>query len=202
MKTNIWAAISCLMIIFCLPACKGKTPMAKVETIEGVTYIHNTAAPLHPKKKAFFEEELIYQDKDATGEVRLFQPGRIAVDAKENAYITDSSDMAIKVFDPQGQYLREIGRKGEGPGEFTDIGEIVPLSDGRLLVTDSLARRTSFFGPGGQFLSSFAWKKLSGRSSSEGFILFPTPRALLRSRHMKRTPGESGLRRSTSWVKN
>jgi hypothetical protein len=72
MKSKISAVIVCLMLTFCLAACKGKAQKAKVETIEGVTYVHNPASPLHPTKAVIFEEELIYKDKDETGEVRLF----------------------------------------------------------------------------------------------------------------------------------
>ena len=99
-----------LVSAFCLSVCKGKAQKAKVETIEGVTYIHNAATPLHPAKTVIFEEELVYRDKDDTGEVRLFRPGGIAVDAQENIYIEDDSDMAIKVFDSEGSFLRAIGR--------------------------------------------------------------------------------------------
>jgi hypothetical protein len=67
--------------------------------------------------------------------------------------------MSIKVFDPQGRYLRAIGRKGSGPGEFGRIADLAVLPDGRLLVTDFETRRTSFFSPDGRFLSSFQWKK-------------------------------------------
>jgi hypothetical protein len=153
------AVIICLALGFCLAACKGKVQKAKVETIEGVTYVHNPATPLHPAKAVIFEEELVYKEKDEGGEIRLFKPGRFAVDAQGQIYIGDNSDMAIKVFDPQGKYLRAIGRKGEGPGEFTFIGDMVPLPDGRLLVTDFQARRTSFFDYEGQFLVSYPWKK-------------------------------------------
>lgn len=152
------AVIFCLILAGCLSACKGKAPKAKVETIEGVTYIHNAATPLHPAKTVVFEEELVYKDKDETGETRLFKPSRFAADAQGQIYIEDGSDMAIKVFDPQGRYLRAIGRLGEGPGEFTSIGDIVPLADGRLLVTDFQARRTSFFDSQGRFLVSYPWK--------------------------------------------
>ena len=159
MRRRIWVVIVCLSLGLFLPVCKSKVQKAKVETIEGVTYVHNPATPLHPTKAVIFEEELIYKEKDDTGEVRLFNPGRVAVDAEGRVYIADDTDMAIKVFDPQGKYLRSIGRKGEGPGEFTYIGDIVPLPDGRLLVTDFQARRTSFFSPEGQFLVSYPWKK-------------------------------------------
>jgi hypothetical protein len=159
MERNIGTVIVCLTLGVTLTACKGKVQKANVETIEGVTYVHNPATPLHPAKAVIFEEELVYKEKDEAGEIRLFKPGRFAVDAQGQIYIGDNSDMAIKVFDPQGKYLRAIGRKGEGPGEFTFIGDMVPLPDGRLLVTDFQARRTSFFDYEGQFLVSYPWKK-------------------------------------------
>jgi len=159
MKRNIGVVIVCLTLGFCLAACKGKVQKAKVETIDGVTYVHNPATPLHPTKVVIFEEELIYKEKDESGEIRLFKPGRFTVDAEDNIYIGDDSDSAIKVFDSQGKYLRTIGREGQGPGEFTDIGDIFLLPNGRLLVIDFQTRRTLFFSPEGQFLSSFQLKK-------------------------------------------
>ena len=159
MKRSFSAVILCLTLAFCLSACKGKAQKAKVETVEGVTLIHNPATPLHPTRAVVLEEEFAYKEKDETGEVRLFKPGRVAVDARGNIYIGDNSDMAIKVFDQTGKFLRAIGRQGEGPGEFTFIGDMVPLPDGRLLVTDFQARRTSIFSPEGQFLVSYPWKK-------------------------------------------
>jgi hypothetical protein len=131
----------------------------KVETIDGVTCVHNPATPLYPEKTVTFEEELTFSDKDETGEIRLFKPGRYIVDAQGHVYIEDDSDMSIKVLDAEGRYLRAIGRKGSGPGEFGQISDLVLLPDGRLLVTDFETRRTSFFSPEGEFLSSFQWKK-------------------------------------------
>lgn len=151
MKKSNWVVIICLTLGFCLAACKGKVQKAKVETVDGVAYVHNPATPLHPTKAVIFEEELIYKEKDEAGEIRLFKPGRFAVDAQGQIYIEDDSDMAIKVFDQAGKFLRAIGRKGEGPGEFTFIGDIVPLPDGRLFVTDFQARRTSFSALKGSF---------------------------------------------------
>jgi hypothetical protein len=106
-----------------------------------------------------FEEDFTYKEKDEAGEIRIFRPGRFIVNVQGNVYIEDDSDMSIKVFDPQGRYLRTIGRKGSGPGEFGRIADMAVLPDGRLLVTDFETRRTSLFGPDGRFLSSFQWKK-------------------------------------------
>ncbi len=151
----------CFLFVFA--GCKKKAAeKPRVETLDGVTYIHNPATPLHPDKTVAFEEELTFREKDETGEIRLFRPTWFAIDATGNAYISDNSDMSIKVFNPQGKYLKTIGRKGNGPGEFESIGSMIFLPDGRLLVPDDQQRRTSFFSPDGQFLSSFPWKKLYG----------------------------------------
>jgi len=167
MKRGLLGIAVCLGIVFCLalwlPACKKEAAEPKVETIDGVTYIHNPAAPLHPTKAVIFEEELIYKEKGESGEIRLFKPGRFTVDAQDNVYIEDDSDMAVKVFDAQGRYLRTIGRKGDGPGEFAQIADLAILPNSSLMVTDFEARRTSFFSPAGQFLSSFPWNKFYSR---------------------------------------
>jgi 6-bladed beta-propeller len=153
-----------ILLFFWLPGCKKKeTAQVKTETIGGVTYVHNPATPLHPERNVTFEEELTFKDKDETGEIRLYKPGWYTVDSRGNVYIEDDSDMAIKVFDPRGKYVRTIGRQGSGPGEFARIGNLAVLPDGRLLVTDFEARRTSLFSPEGQFLSSFQWKKFFSR---------------------------------------
>ncbi|MDH7513287.1 MAG: 6-bladed beta-propeller [Clostridiales bacterium] len=160
MKKNLSIVLICIILVFWFAGCKKKAAEEpRVETIDGVTYVHNPATPLHPDKTVVFEEEFTFREKDETGEIRLFKPGWFAVDATGNAYIADDSDMAIKVFDPQGKYLKSIGRKGSGPGEFERVRNMLFLPDGRLLVTDYEQRRTSFFSPEGQFLSSFQWKK-------------------------------------------
>jgi hypothetical protein len=163
MKKHLWIVLLFIGAVLCLTACKKKAEQAKVETIEGVTYVHNLATPLQPNKTVVFEEELAFKEKDETGEIRLFKPSSYAVDTQDNVYISDDSDLAIKVFDAQGKYLRSIGRRGNGPGEFESIYQMVFLPDGRLLITDYQLRRTSFFSPEGQFLSSFQWKKYYSR---------------------------------------
>jgi hypothetical protein len=155
-----WLVLAVLLVF---PGCKKKEAGAKVETIDGVTYVHNPATPLHPEKTVTFEEEFTFSDKDETGEIRLYKPGRYVVDAEGHVYIVDESDMSIKVFNAEGRSLRIIGRKGSGPGEFGQISDLALLPDGRILVTDFETRRTSFFGPGGEFLSSFQWKKFFGQ---------------------------------------
>jgi len=144
--------------LFILWAC-GKKPQstASVEIIDGIKHVHNIETPIHPNKSLTLEEGLSIGAEDDQGNIVLFRPTTFIVDQDENIYITDSQDQVIKVFDANGSYIRAIGAKGEGPGEFMSVGDKAFLPDGRLLVMDSRARRTSLFDPSGQFLKSYKW---------------------------------------------
>jgi hypothetical protein len=133
---------------------ENKEEGASVEIIDGIEYVHNIETPLSPGKTVFFEEELAIRSEDDKGNIILFRPGWHLVDDKGYVYICDLQDRQIKVFDPDGLLVRTIGQKGEGPGEFQNIGEIALLPDGRLLVLDWEAHRISLFDPEGKFINS------------------------------------------------
>lgn len=43
----------------------------------------------------------------------------------------------IALFDMRGRYLRSVGRKGRGPGEFDSISDLLPLDKNRFVVFES-----------------------------------------------------------------
>jgi len=45
-------------------------------------------------------------------------PGHIHSDGRERIYVADPDEGVIRVFHKDGRYLRAIGSKGEGPGQF------------------------------------------------------------------------------------
>ncbi len=56
----------------------------------------------------------------------LYRPSYFTMDESGVLYVGDSRNGRIAVFDPEGNYLRSIGRRGEGPGEFR-FGPDFPL---------------------------------------------------------------------------
>jgi hypothetical protein len=131
---------------------------ARVEFIDGVECIHNTGTPLHPDKTVTFVEDLTISGEDKDGNIILYEPRLSFVDNKENIYISEINDRVIKVFGSDGKYIRTIGAKGSGPGEFQGISNLVVTKDDKLLVIDQRSRRTSFFDSSGRFLKSFQWR--------------------------------------------
>ena len=47
-------------------------------------------------------------------------PSDIEIDNEGNIYILDSGNFCVKKFDKNGNFLRRYGKKGKGPGEFTE----------------------------------------------------------------------------------
>jgi len=132
---------------------------ATVEVIDGIECIHNTETPLYPDKTVTFVEELSLGGEDKDEDIILFKPLWFVVDDNENIYISEQQDQVIKVFGSDGKYIKTIGAKGSGPGEFQMMASLAVSKDGKLVVTDQRARRTSFFDSSGQFLKSFQWQK-------------------------------------------
>lgn len=68
-------------------------------------------------------------------------------------YTLHPQERAIRVHDSSGAFLRTIGREGEGPGEFKNLGVMGMLGD-TLWALDHGTYRFSFFDLGGNLLGS------------------------------------------------
>ena len=90
------------------------------------------------------------EDDDAI----LYAPSGFALDAAGNIYILDYKLHCIKIFDPSGDYLKTIGREGEGPGEFRGAAGIAIDASGRIITHDFMNKRFQIFGPDGEYLDS------------------------------------------------
>jgi hypothetical protein len=148
-----------------------------IVTENGVRIVHNVKGGIWgTSPKVSIELVRTIGDVDSDDENLSFDsPADLAVDAAGNVYIADSRNHRIQVFDPEGRYLRTIGRKGQGPGEFMSAGSIDFYSDGRLHVLDNSQRRIQVFTPKGEVLKTIPissldirqmWLMRSGNSGS------------------------------------
>jgi len=155
---NLLYVLLALYVLFIVFSCGGGDHTSISEVKDGISIVHNPGTPKYSDKTISFKEELAIQAEDDSGNIILYQPAHILVYNNDNIYISDRQDLKVKIFDVHGRHLRSLGTKGEGPGEFQRIGAMNFLPDGRLLVLDYRAQRTSFFDPAGEFLHSHQWR--------------------------------------------
>jgi len=63
----------------------------------------------------FGEEAIVIGSKEGEGYLNF--PRQVAEGPDGNIYVYDMADAFIKVYSPEGNFLRKIGGKGQGPGE-------------------------------------------------------------------------------------
>jgi hypothetical protein len=99
----------------------------------------------------------------------------IAVDSKDNVYILDNKDCDIKVFDGKGYFLRTIGKKGQGPGEFSAPSSLEITAKDEIIVFDIGNHRISVFGTNGLVIKEIGTGRLprlfSIRSLGDGLFV-------------------------------
>ena len=100
---------------------------------------------------------------EGADEYLIGNPRSIAVGPDGTVYVLDRQVPSVRAYGPDGLYLRDIGREGRGPGEYTRPGGMATLPDGRLLVRDPGNARIVVFGPDGAYLEQW-W--LSGTIST------------------------------------
>ncbi len=89
----------------------------KVE--DGVTVIYNPQDPIFTNNIFFIEEELSIERNSIKHKEAMFQNiVSLVIDDAGNIYILDKKAANIKIFNKDGKFLKIIGRRGEGPGEF------------------------------------------------------------------------------------
>ena len=142
-----------------------------IEEEEGVKVIKNPAEPLYGELTLKLEEDLtIGSDKDEN--YLFYKTWHLAVDKEGNIYVLDGGNDRIQVFDKEGQYLRTIGRKGQGPGEFRSPQKVFVIDkSGEVYVPDF--RSIKVFSSNGNYLKTITLESFN-RSyciSPDGIIL-------------------------------
>jgi DNA-binding beta-propeller fold protein YncE len=87
-----------------------------------------------------------------TGQGHCFHPSDIDVDALGRFRVVDSGNNRIVLFDAGGEYMKQIGEAGDGPGQFDGPGELALAGDGHMLVTDIGNARVAEFDAADRFV--------------------------------------------------
>jgi hypothetical protein len=139
------------------------------------------------------EGEEAYQFSRIAGVARLSDGGFI---------VGDETSQELRFFDNQGHHLRTVGRRGEGPGEFTGLSVVGVGPRGRAWTYDFSLRRITWFDPDGEMTGLTSLELEPPTLSAEG----PLPDGTFLLKQLWGTGGNSevnelGLQRDPlAWV--
>ncbi|MDZ7773022.1 MAG: 6-bladed beta-propeller [Balneolaceae bacterium] len=120
--------------------------------IAGVLFLQNQGAA--QERSVTFEEQLVIGNQNNPPAEYLFGgPRYIRTDSENRIYITTMNN-SIRVFSPDGKYLKNIGRRGKGPGEFISISAIAVGKNDELIAYDGRLGRLTWFYNFGDSLKS------------------------------------------------
>ncbi len=104
------------------------------------------------------EPELIISPRGDDPNYAFYRPSAIGVDDDGNIYVADSSNARVQVFDADGEYLRTLGRAGQGPGEFSSLsgGWVggpagIAITGDRVIVYDQIASKLAIWNLAGDY---------------------------------------------------
>lgn len=178
-------AVTCV-----LTACGADTgpadagPQTVVETIGDTTVVRTLSGSVWDGEATLVPEVSI-GELDGPDEYLLGSIWSIAVDDDRNVYAFDAQAQHVRVFDSAGVYVKTLGRRGEGPGEFTRAETIALLPDGRLVVRAPGNMRLEVFGPGDGETEQWAYNS-GGLYSASPLYTDVNGRTLLHTRDPSR----------------
>jgi hypothetical protein len=170
-KTKVVAivlSISALMMLFSCQKQKAEW-QGTIEEVDGVTVVKNPKESYYGELILDLEEDLVIGQEDDKN-YQFYQVNDLDVDSGDNIYVADAGNSRIQKFDKNGNYILTIGGKGQGPGEFTGISDILVDEEDKLYVLGG--RRIQIFNSSGEYLNGFVLESTISNFflDSDGFI--------------------------------
>lgn len=120
MKIKIEYALPFLIVSIFITSLTCKQQEAKwkgtIEEKDGVTVVKNPKEPVYRENVFSLEEELSIGEAEGSEEYLFSRIEGIDVDNHENLYVLNNNSPHLRVFDKNGEFIKTIGRKGQGRG--------------------------------------------------------------------------------------
>jgi len=109
--------------------------------------------------KITFKEVSVISEASLPGTIFLENPVSLSVNAYGDLYVCDANAGNIKAFDANGTFLRIVGKKGQGPGDF-NMPSIVLVTNSRLIVWERINTRLSLLDLSGKYIKSLRFSQV------------------------------------------
>ena len=116
-RVSVFVLVLILMVVAC-------SSEPEIELPEEVAAMENVAvfpADSEPEMELSLTPETSFGDTD-----ELFLGGWLSAKVDDNGrvFLADMQETQLHMYNPDGSYNRQIGREGEGPGEYRQIGTL------------------------------------------------------------------------------
>lgn len=147
------AMVSLVAAGACREADEPATEGFRIQDSLGITVVHNLYSALDTTAVVL---DLVTRIGVAFGpaEYQFHRIRDVVADAKGFIYVADLGSATIRVFESTGEYVRTIGGRGAGPGEFESVGSLFVWKD-TVHVNDLQSLRSTIFDTTGQYLASW-----------------------------------------------
>jgi len=175
-NTKLISIVLFLSVIIMFVSCQKQKSEWKgtIEEENGVPIVKNPDEPMYGENVFSLAEELSIGVAKGKKEYMFSEIIDLAVGEDERIYVSDQIEAHVKVFNKNGEYLRTIGRKGQGPGELNYPTWISITHQNELMVNNAGNRSLSFYTLDGAHVSSLSLAKIfAGRANinSKGNII-------------------------------
>lgn len=168
-KTLVVQFVLFLFLSFLLVSCGQQKTKWKgmIEEENGITVVKNPKEPMYGEDIFMLEEELSIGVAEGAEEYMFLDAREVVVDNRERIFVSDRRGLHIKVFDKFGNHITTIGRKGQGPGEFSQITNIQITPRNELMVYGRNAFKLTFFSLDGDYIRTVLLKGIQALRISE-----------------------------------
>jgi len=167
MKLRILPVATLLLATACSPGAPAAnsdgTWLGSITTEGNVTTVFNESGSVWGGTATLVEDLSIGVEQGA--DPYMFGSVSSVWATADRIYVVDARVPAVRVFDHQGEHVMDVGRSGEGPGEFQLPNAVAVTPDGRILVREGRpGSRTNVYAPDGTPLDTWRGDPMLGSS--------------------------------------
>lgn len=150
-----------LFLVFTFFSCNSQKAewQGSIEEVDGVMVVKNPIEPIYTAEAFDLEEELVIGEAEGREEYMFQSIFAVAASDIGDIYVLDYKAQHVKVYSSEGEYLRTIGRPGQGPGELFLPRSLVYTSQDEVVVGNM--NNITYFNTEGDYIKSIPLTKAS-----------------------------------------
>jgi hypothetical protein len=188
-------AAAVVLIAGCTKGGPGAGKPVVERTVSGDTTIVRTVSGSAWGDTAKLVEEVRIGALEGAEELTFGGVGQVAPGRGGSVDVFDNQAIALRRYDSAGHFVKTIGGRGQGPGEYQQLLGVRTLGDGRLVAYDGRTSRITTYSPAGEPLETWPLQLPTRMFSDNSFAVDRTDHVyVLTSRPtLERGPPQSGI---------